>query len=141
MPFVNYASLQVELNVKFFLTALYLYVYSEPISIYIIVNHQWYMYMYVLTDTLVFVFQDLGCYLLDENGYIVYGGDGVMLYMYCLHIRSLYRSDQLEKVCVVFYMYDWLIDWIEFYVVSAIFHPCKGGIFLCKLQCNNLIVW
>ena len=96
-----YASLQVELNVKFFLTALYLYVYSEPISIFFSESS-----MIHVHDTLVFVFQDLGCYLLDENGYIVYGGDGVMLYMYFLHIRSLYRSDHLEKVHVVFYMYD-----------------------------------
>ena len=27
------------------------------------------------------------------------------------------------------YILDLLIDWIEFYAASAIFHPCKGGIF------------
>ena len=24
-------------------------------------------------------------------------------------------------------MIDWLIDWIEFYAVLEIFHPCNGG--------------
>ena len=39
-------------------------------------------------------------------------------------ILKVYRNNiiQVDKHCM-----DWLIDWIEFYAVSAIFQPCNGG--------------
>ena len=32
---------------------------------------------------------------------------------------------------------DWLIDWLEFYAVSAIFQPCNGVNALSKQHENN----
>ena len=39
----------------------------------------------------------------------------------CEHFSSCFKASPL------FMSIDWLIDWIEFYTVSAISHPCYGG--------------
>ena len=39
----------------------------------------------------------------------------------CEHFSSCFKASPL------FMRIDWLIDWIEFYTVSAISHPCDGG--------------
>ena len=39
----------------------------------------------------------------------------------CEHFSSCFKASPL------FMRIDWLTDWIEFYTVSAISHPCDGG--------------
>ena len=49
-----------------------------------------------------------------------------------IHIILNHNSKRTEWLLHLFSfsvskLIDWLIDWIGFYVVSAIFEPCKGG--------------
>ena len=43
-----------------------------------------------------------------------------------LNIFSLHYRFNHDHLLGLFFV-DWLIDWIEFYAISAIFQPCNGG--------------
>ena len=59
-----------------------------------------------------------------------------LVYMYELKFLLCCLTGKMMVLC--FYTFDCLIDWIEFYAVSAMFQPCNGGLLL---YINNVSIY